>query len=400
MDFDLISAYSARVSWGADFQAKTVHCFREEFSTSAKCEASELAVVVVNLYPDLTYNVVIESEDGETVQGSFKTATSIMPNMHNLYESLRKPDGIYNTTLLDKRVHDVFLAHFSEVVTSGDKILASVVVNGAPQEVLTEAVTDGKKFNVSEGSKLFLPFSKDNKKLMQTVTLVGDSDEATLAYDTEADAFGYGGEMYTVGDKFEMFGRTITVADGSIVLLFSDTVAKTWPFQASKALAVVGAAGSNFMTNLTANVVNLVGSKVDGEEGSTYSSAWVHNTTDSSTMEVTRLVHTLNDTSTDATLSLGVLHTDANSNTFIEPVIQCSYDATTISTQDTSDTTTSATFESTGLSFDTDAASIYFGSGRNFRIGFSDGTPALLQIQSLDSVSGEYVTRLEVSDSA
>ena len=400
MDFDLISAYSARVSWGAGFQAKAVHCCREGFSTSARCESGEFAVIVLNLYPDLTYNVVIESQQGEIVEGSFRTKTDTNPCIDNLYESLRKPDGIYNTTLLDKRVHDIFLAHFSEVVRSGDKILASVVVNGVTQDVLTEAVTDGQKYAVGQGSKLFLPFSKDNKKLMQTVTLVGDSDEATLAYDTEANAFGYGGEMYTVGDKFEMFGRTITVADGSIVLLFADTVAKTWPFQATKALAVVGAAGSNFMTNLTANVVNLVGSKVDGAEGSTYSSAWVHNTTDSSTMEVTRFVHTLNDTSTDGALSLGVLHTDANSNTFIEPVIQCSYDATTISTQNTSDTTTSATFESTGLSFDTDSARIYFGSAKNFRIGFSDGTPALLQIQSLDSVTGEYVTRLEVSDSA
>lgn len=402
MDFDLVSAYSARISWGGDFEAKNVTCYREGFSTSASCQSGELAVIVLNLFPDLSYNVMIESKQGEIREGTFSTASETSPNMKNLYKSLQNSDGIYDTTRLDKRVHDIFLAHFSSVVKPGDQILASVNVNGAQQEVMTVAVPDGSKVSVEDtsNSNLFLPFSKDNQDTMQAVTLVGGSDEATLAYDREIDAFGYGGEMYKVGDKFEMFGRTVTVADGSIVLLFSDTVMKTWPFQPAKALAVVGSAGSNFMTNLTAKVVNLVGSKADGETGSTYNSAWVHNTTDSTTMEITRMIHTLDEASENATLSLGVLHTDSNSNTFIEPCVQCSYDATTISAQNANDVTTSATFQSTGLSFDTDEASIYFGANQTFRIAFTDGTPATLKIESLDSVSGEYLTRFECSDSA
>lgn len=401
MDFDLVSAYSARISWGADFQAKNVTCFRDGFSTSASCEPGSLAIVVVNLFPGLVYNVAIESSDEQQViEGSFITEKESTPEMGNLYESLKNADGVYDTTRLDKRVHDIFLEHFSTFVKSGDEIIASVTVNGSPQEITTVAVTDGSKITVQDSSKLFLPFSKDNTKPMQAVTLVGESDEATLAYDREVDAFGYGGEMYKVGDKFEMFGRTVTVADGSIVLIFADTVMKAWPFQASKALAVVGSAGSNFMTNLTANVVNLVGQKVDGETGSTYNSAWVHNTTDSTTMEITRMVHTLDETSENATLSLGVLHTDANSNQFLEPVIQSTYDATTISAQDANDATASATFQSTGLSFDTDEASIYFGANQTFRIAFTDGTPSTLKIESLDSVSGEYLTRFECSDAS
>ena len=87
-------------------------------------------------------------------------------------------------------------------------------------------------------------------------------------------------------------------------------------------------------------------------------------------------------------------------NTYIEPIIQGSYDATTISAQDSADATASATFNYTGLQFDTDDAAIYFGSAQEFRIKFSTGTPSLLQIQSYDSGAGDYVTRQEFSDSA
>ena len=78
------------------------------------------------------------------------------------------------------------------------------------------------------------------------------------------------------------------------------------------------------------------------------------------------------------------------------------YDATVISSQDASDATASATFESTGLSFDSDEASIYFGAAKNFRMKYSDGVggPSVLQIQSLDTGSGEYVTRQEFSDAS
>ena len=400
MDFDLISAYSVRAYWKADFKAAFVECQSSNSVESAKCEEGDAAFVIVNLEPSTTYSVRVSDAHGtETLSSSFTTNSRESPDLHNLYEGIRRPDGVYDTTRFEKRVHDVFLEKFSDIVKSGDTILASVTVNGVPREVETVAVTEGSSVKVEE-KNLFLPFSADNKSSLQTVTLRASSEDVTLAYDRACNEFGYGGDMYGVGDKFELFGKMVTVADGSIVLLFSDTVAKAWPFDPSKALHTVGAAGSHFMKNITTNVLNLVGEKADGEKGSTYNSTWVHNTTDSTTQEVSRMVHELDETSENATISIGVLHTDANSNQFIEPTLAMRYDATVISTQDASDATASATFESTGLSFDSDQASIYFGAGKNFRMKFSDGTPSLLQIQSLDTGSGEYVTRQEFSDAS
>ena len=402
MDFDLISAYSVRVYWKADFKASVVEFEGPTSSKSAKCEEGDAAFVIVNLEPSSTYNVRILDKEGNSIANSFSTKDSDVPCLENLYQAIRRPDGVYDTTRFEKNVHDVFLENFSQIVSSGDTILASVTANGVSQDVETVAVTEGSSMKVDTGGtpNYFLPFSSDNKSKLQTVTLQHETEDATLAYDRNVNEFGYGGDMYGVGDKFELFGKMVTVADGSIVLLFSDTVAKAWPFHSSKALAVVGAAGSHFMRNLTTNVLNLVGEKVDGEKGSTYNSTWVHNTTDSTTQEVSRMVHELDEDSENATISIGVLHTDANSNQFIEPTLAMRYDATVISAQDSSDATASATFESTGLSFDSDQAAIFFGASKNFRIKFSDGDggPSLLQIQSLDSGSGEYVTRQEFSD--
>lgn len=405
MDFDLISAYSVRAYWKAEFKAAFVECQGLEnvkYSKSAKCEEGDGAFVIVNLQPSSTYSVRISDKEGkETLSSSFTTNHSSSPALDNLYEGIKTDDGIYDTTRFEKEVHDVFLENFSQIVSSGDKILASVTVNGVPQDVETVAVREGStmKVRVNEQKNLFLPFSADNKSSLQTVTLQTENSDVTLAYDRSENLFGYGGDMYGVGDKFELFGKMVTVADGSIVLLFSDTVAKAWPFDSSKALSVVGAAGSHFMRNITTSVMNIVGEKADGEKGSTYSSAWVHNTTDSTTQEVSRMVHELDETSENATISIGVLHTDASDNQFIEPTLAMTYDATVISAQDSADATASATFQSTGLSFDTDDAAIYFGSAQNFRIKFSDGTPSVLQIQSYDSDLLDYVTRQEFSDS-
>jgi len=403
MNIDLVSAYSTRVSWSVK-DASTVECFGENFYDNVKPQRGTNCTTIINLSPEMTYTVRITFTDTEgkivSIQKTVTTCDEETPCLENLYAGIRTPTGKYNTTGLNKEVHDVLVKKFSDVVTSGDSILATVSINGISKEITTSAVTNGSSIEVSNEANIFLPFSTENLS-MQTATLKSNGVEATLAYDPSEDSFGYGGEMHKVGDRFELMGHMVTVGYGSIVLVFSDTVEKTWSFQPAHALSVSGGtAGSHFTSNLTANVMNLISSKADGESTSTYNSSWAHNTTDSTTVEVTRMVHTIDEDSENGTLSLGVRHLDISGNTYIEPIIQGSYDATSISAQDATDATASATFNYTGLQFDTDDAAIYFGSSQEFRIRFSTGTPSLLQIQSYDSGAGDYVTRQEFSDAA
>lgn len=397
MNFDLISGYSARVSWPSEVDVKVVECFSADFHTISRCEGNDKAVVVVNLSPGTTYTAQLTDSEGGHITATFTTCAADSPCLGNLYASTRRADGVYDTTRFNKATHDAFVDNFSAVVEAGDKILAPVSLKGVKKELVTTAVTDGNTMEIVDHSSLFLPFS-DNSTELQTVTLRDGAEESTLAYDPSSNSVAHGGSMYAVGDTFEIFGEAVTVGFGSVILVFSDVVQKTWPFLAAQALSVVGTSGSSFMRNMTANVTNVVAQKTTGAVGSTYQSGWVHDTDLSTTDEMTRIVHTMDEDSEFATLSLGVLHTDGGANKFIEPAIQMTSTQVVLSSQDSSDATRSAVFESTGLSFDSDESAVYFGASRNFRIVFEDGTPALLKIQSTDGAGG-YITKTEFTDS-
>ena len=137
--------------------------------------------------------------------------------------------------------------------------------------------------------------------------------------------------------------------------------------------------------------------EVDVSSGSTYQSSWAVDTTNGTVQEVSRFVHTMNQDGRDGLLSLGVLHTDASDNVFIEPTIQSAYDYTSISAQDASDSTRSAVFRSTGLQFDNDDSAVYFGASQQFRIKFTEEevgvTPDTLKVEYFNGT--EYVAKTE-----
>lgn len=419
MKFELESAFSAKVSW--DKVADT-----EEYLVRWKTDSHEqqmtsttTSIVLVNLQPDTLHEVSVMSESGQVKSGNVRTWPLEDPHLDNLYASVRLEDGTYDATQFDKAVHDVFLKYFNDIVEDGDTIYTSVILKGAPKNIETRAVVEGSTTDVSGDQNLFLPFTTESDSA-QVVTLsnavpvadigvTADADayvseehvsSVDVIYTPESDTFTLGEKSYGVGDKFTLFGKMVTVADGSIVLVFEDTVAKSYPFDTTTASNVVGSLGSQFAKNYTCNAINIVGAKTTGVSGNTSSSAWVYDTDTDTIAEATRIVHTIDENSTSATLSIGVRHTDADANAFIEPVIACSSGSTTISAQDDSDNTVSTTIDPTGISFDTDEACIYFGAAQKFRIIFRDGTPSTLAIESYDADSGTYMTRSEFSDAS
>ena len=421
--FDLKSAFSVKASWEpVSSGAPEVYTVRWRSGTAERQSTSETAsTVLINLEPDTAYDITVTSESGVAASGSVQTWSLETPHLENLYASVMLEDGTYDATQFNKNVHDVFLKYFNDIVQHGDTIYTSVILKGAPKNIETKAVVEGSFTDVSGDENLFLPFTTASGGV-QSVTLNNavpsagadsegradaDADAAeqytsnvAVVYTPESNSFTIGGSAYGVGDKFALFGKMVTVADGSIVLVFEDTVAKSYPFNTSTASNVLGTLGSQFAKNVTCSVINVIGSKTTGATGSTSSSSWVYDTDADTIAEATRMVHTMDETSGSATLSIGVRHTDANANAFIEPVIECAPTSTTISAQDGSDNTVSTTVDSTGISFDTDDASIYFGAAQKFRIIFRDGTPSTLAIESYDSTTGTYMTRSEFSDAS
>lgn len=411
---DLESAFSARVSWDPVVGTDTYTVRWKTDSVAQETTTTTASIVLINLEPDTRYEVCVVPESSDVgFSASVQTSPLHDPHLDNLYASIKLEDGTYDATLFDKNAHDVFLKYFNDIVENGDTILASVILKGAPKQVEAIAVVEGSVTDVSGEENLFLPFSKDATGA-QLVTLNNavprKDDEATsdvvdtyppnvdLLYTPDSDTFTIGGNVYRVGDKFTLFGQMVTVADGSIVLVFEDTVAKTYPFNTVTASNVVGQLGSQFAKNYTCQTMNIVGSKTTGGVGNTTSSSWIYDTEADTVSEATRIVHSIDENNSSAALSIGVRHTDASSNVFIEPVIQCASGSTTISAQDGSDNTVSTTIDSTGISFDTDEACIYFGAAQKFRMIFRDGTPSTLAIESYDADSGTYMTRSEFTD--
>lgn len=408
MEFQLTSAFSTRVSWEPvqGVSAYSLQWRQGDVVKETKCEDTN--VLLLNLEPGTSYDVRVApstSNKGE-VFGSFKTFPESEPQLDNLYESVKLADGTYDATQFEKKAHDVFLKYFNDVVKNGDKIYTSVVLKGASKNIQTQAVVEGSTVPVSGDENLFLPFTTDSENKSQVVTLenkVGKStdDENTyaptvqLTYTPSSDSFVLGDRVLKVGDRFELFGRAVTVADGSIVLVFEDTVQLVYPFAIGSALNVTTSAGSQFVKNSTCNVINIVGTRTTGNSGSTHQSGWLYDSTADTIAEATRIVHTIDENGEVGGMSIGVLHTDLSGNAFIEPSLQLAPTSTTISVQNASDQTVSATFNENGLSFDNASSSIFFGSSQEFRIIFAND---VLAIQSLDSVSGEYVSRAEFGD--
>eukprot|EP00904_Undaria_pinnatifida_P005689 jgi/Undpi1/224/HiC_scaffold_1.g00221.m1 len=200
--------------------------------------------------------------------------------------------------------------------------------------------------------------------------------QVQLTYTPTSDSFVLGGRVLKLEDRSELFGRAVTVADGSIVLFFEDIVQLPYPFDMTTAANVTTSAGSKLVKNTTCNDINIIGIWTTSNVGSTYQSGWL-------------IVHTIDDTGETGGTSIGVLHTEGSGNAFTEPAIQCAPTGTTISAQGSTDNTVSATMNSTGrLFFDSSDAAIYFGSSQDLRIIFSD---PIFSIQSYESGAGEAV---------
>ena len=405
MNFQLTSAFSTKVSWEPVDDVKVYSVQWRQGNIVKEIKSDDNKIVLLNLEPDTSYDVRV-SYKGGSHEGTFKTFSEDKPHLENLYESIKLEDGTYDATQLEKKAHDVFLKYFNEVVNNGDTIYASVVYNGATKNIETQAVVEGSTVSVSGDKNLFLPFTPDSSNKNQVVTLenkvkseVDDENKyaskVQLMYTPEEDSFVLGDRVLKVGDKFELFGRSVTVADGSIVLVFEDTVQLVYPFDISTASNVTTTAGSQFSKNVTCNVSNIIGTTTTGVSGSTHQSSWIYDSTADTISESTRIVHTIDENGEVGGMSIGTLYTDASSNKFIEPSLQLAPTSTTISVQDANDSTVNTTINSNGISFSTDQSAIFFGASQTFRIIYIDGAEPVLAIQSLDSSSGEYVSRAE-----
>lgn len=357
---------------------------------------------VLNALPGVTYQVKVQSEE------SLKYATVVVEtppmnpeSMRKFYASRKKfnasseevfdLDGVKDETVAYLRKNGILKSGQRVKLCTGEHSGVAVVVLSGD----TTSLADGKNIYVVPD------FSSISN---QFVCLEDESQTShVVEFDKSESYVKYRDRVYPHGSSFSVFDtnstkRTISVVKGSIILVVANSV-QDFPGGDSAALQVM-TSGDLVVRDLVMRCSSQVTEKVDGETTYGRNSFFVYDPVNGTTKECTRVSHGLNDAGDSGSLSIDLLYTDGNSDESIVNTISSDPTKTCISTRDNSSPEViTATFNTAGLSFDSDNGNIYFGADKDFRIHYAEAAgldPAMLQIQSL-SETDEYLTRFLIT---
>lgn len=220
-----------------------------------------------------------------------------------------------------------------------------------------------------------------------------------VTFDNSESFVGYDSNLYCHGDKFVIGSKMVEVVKGSLILVVYDDVPLLFPGGVTTA-SQVATAGDLVLRDLILKCSSQVTTKVSGDFTYGLSSYYVYNPITGTTLEATRVRHGINDAGDTGSMSFNVLYTPSTGPQLIHNALEIEPSKTTISTIDSSGSL-EATFDSSGLRFNSDSGDVYFGASQEFRIHYepaSGNDPSMLQIQGYDATTSGYVTRQLISN--
>lgn len=112
--------------------------------------------------------------------------------------------------------------------------------------------------------------------------------------------------------------------------------------------------------------------------------------------ETSRVVHGISSEKEFGSLYMQTLRTDGVTSVKNLPVTLSTVSEASTITTTTDSLITTATFSNSGLSFDSNTSSIFFGSSKTFRIKYESTTPPRLLFQAYNTTSSEYETKYSI----
>lgn len=336
----------------------------------------------VQASPCSSYKCVVDN-GSKKYEVVLKTPSISKESLSVHYRSCIIENGIFDLSRTDQdTIRD--LRRFG-VIRPGD----NVILGGSPGPLLAvgsgETITDSGSFYVIpsfvEGTEQYL--CMETQEGSHIVTF--DNSESFVEYDSN---------RYCHGDKFVIGSKMVEVVKGSLILILHDDVPLLFPGGVTTA-SQVSTAGDIVLRDLIMKCSSQVTTKVSGDFTYGLSSYYVYNPITGTTLEATRVRHGINDDGDTGSMSFNVLYTPSTGPQLIHNALEIEPSKTTISTIDSSGSL-EATFDSTGLRFNSDSGDVYFGASQEFRIHYepsSGNDPSMLQIQGYDTVTSEYVTR-------
>lgn len=345
---------------------------------------------VLNVDDGKLYTIKVSSEQTtECHVMSVAVPTRTLKLMEAFFTSRRLPDQTYDLTSLSE--DNIRYLRRNGVLKSGQRVLLRPTSQANGVEVVV--ATCGDTVELSPAKNIYVvPEFGDNRD--QYICLQQNVRNFMIEFDRSESYVKYDGQVYPHGSNFALDTQRVEVVKGSIILLVSavsvvDPVA--FPGGESQA-STIRSSGDVVVRDLLFRDLYQVGDKVAGETTYVSNSFFVYDSSDDSTTECSRVSAGLTDDKNTGSVTIDLLNVSSMKRTFTTTPAE-----TSISCTNGIDDTT-ATFASTGLSFDSDRGDIYFGADRDFRIHFADVDgldPAMLQIQSLSG--SEYVTRFLVT---
>lgn len=271
------------------------------------------------------------------------------------------------------------------VISPGDRVIL-----GGSDRVLV-AVGSGE--TISEGGCFYVipSFEEDSDQYLCMETPEGSH---VVSFDNTESFVGYNSNTYFHGDKFLIGSRMVEVVKGSLILIVHDDAPLVFPGGVTTA-SQVATAGDIVLRDLILKSSSQVTSKVSGDFTYGNSSYYVYDSVNGTTLEATRVRHGLDDSGNTGSMTFNVLYTPSSGTQVLHDALEVDPSQTRIKTIDLTGSL-EATFDSSGLRFNSDSGDVYFGASQEFRIHYesaSGNDPAMLQIQGYNSDTGSYVTR-------
>lgn len=237
---------------------------------------------------------------------------------------------------------------------------------------------------------LFLPFDENNG-VMQNISVA----DSTISF--QGNVITVDDEKIGFGEPFFLGGRRVVLVRGSVVLIIEDSLVSDFPLPGAEAEILQNegtmALGDIVTTGYVGNGVGVVqiGSKKSNEEITSIDSyIFAHDTITDQRTCILKKSHQLQDDSTQVLASgkIGLWYGDA----IFEDVLQYSPKSVTIKSVDPeTNEEARTTLDVDGMSFSSDNSAVVMGQ---FRIKYDEDSDSV-QIQHLDSLTGEYNTKRE-----
>jgi hypothetical protein len=308
---------------------------------------------------------VINTETNESSSITFENDKQAM------YDKLK--NGVIDLSSMDNSVSREFKAFIVENGTSGDILRVNIDVSGQLLNAEARLVKNGDTICSSDSDKnIYLPFSFSDKP-QEVIMKSGDKVE-TLKYDIEEESLIVDSRRYGFGESFVLGGRRVVLGQGSVVVIFEDSLPLSFPEEGIQTEITTDAGTLSSGAMMATNYIQI---KSKEQSGDTVmgSHVYLYNPSTDQRLYATNISKSINSEMTIGECTWKSLNT---SNVMSDTLKYC---PTSVSIMAVSGSEINTSIvDNTGLSFSSDESSIFFGKYSQFKLSYENNKVLIMHL--------------------